>query len=122
MMPEDSRVCNVTCDIAYLRSVFAPLPHLHRELARCSAELQIPAAEITSARRRSGPRRCPRQRSAGSAGGDRPVPDPAAVEVVEPYRLPHGQPLGDLLAALVDARLDRKSTRLNSSHVAISYA
>src|SRR5690625_5445125 len=43
-------------------------------------------------------------------GPDHPVPHPAGKYAGEPRQLAHGQ------------TIDRKSTRLNSSHVAISYA
>src|SRR3989454_12068828 len=54
----------------------------------------------------------------------RPAATPRAGTVSLPVPRPHGQPApdGGYLAYRLQALTDRKSTRLNSSHLVISYA
>src|SRR5690606_41136780 len=85
-----------------------PLPHLHSFPTRRSSDLQL---------RSGGPARRAARRADDGARTERdPRPDqPAACT----RRTRRGRQLREHAAVL---RTDRKSTRLNSSHVKISYA
>src|SRR5256885_11702079 len=52
------------------------------------------------------------------AGARVGVPDPAVTAIIERYR----EKKGVVPRTVSDAEIDRKSTRLNSSHLVISYA
>src|SRR5207249_11951458 len=101
------------CLVFFFLSLSRHPPYLHSFPTRRSSDL-VAAALCDGFLQSKGPRRL-----FEASGGGQETRPPSARQTTSAL---HDQPVGGQRADFVDAARDRKSTRLNSSHVSISYA